>query len=220
MYVLCSIPYHVARPIHFHPQSTSVSFSLFFIFALWWDSSPYNTTHRKVYDVRHEWACHSMFPEHVDPKSDVTRCPIGTTEYGTKPYSSSILNISAMSYGALSDNAIKALNNGARLGSFSHNTGEGGVSKFHREGGDIVWNIGTGYFGCGMGQGEKRVFDPILFKETLESCDGKIKMIEVKLSQGAKPGHGGLLPRGKITKSIAEARKIPVSNTLESHFLI
>jgi glutamate synthase domain-containing protein 2 len=153
-----------------------------------------------------------MFPEHVDPKSDVTRCLIGTAEYGTKPYSSSILNISAMSYGALSDNAIKALNNGARLGSFSHNTGEGGVSKFHREGGDIVWNIGTGYFGCGSGQEEKRVFDPALFKETLDSCDGKIKMIEVKLSQGAKPGHGGLLPRGKITKNIAEARKIPVSN--------
>ena len=172
---------------------------------------------RKVYDVRHEWACHSMFPTHVDPSSSATRTLIGSPAYGTKPYSASILNISGMSYGALGENAIRALNNGAKLGNFYHNTGEGGVSRFHREGGDIVWNIGTGYFGCGAFEGEERVFDPALFKETLDSCDGKIKMIEIKLSQGAKPGHGGLLPKNKITKEIAEARKLPWPCDFDCH---
>jgi len=172
-------------------------------------------TLKKVYDVRHEWACHSMFPTHVDP--DATRCLIGSAAYGTNAYSASIFNISAMSYGALGDNAITALNRGAKLGNFYHNTGEGGVSKFHCEGGDLVWNVGTGYFGCGTNQGDKRIFNPDMFKETLESCNGKIKMIEVKLSQGAKPGHGGLLPKKKITMNIAEARKIPWPAEFDCH---
>jgi glutamate synthase domain-containing protein 2 len=102
------------------------------------------------------------------------------------------------------------LNNGARLGNFFHNTGEGGVSRFHKEGGDIVWNIGTGYFGCGaFGSDDKeRIFYPALFKDTIDGSDGKIKMVEIKLSQGAKPGHGGLLPKSKITPEIADARKL------------
>jgi len=175
-------------------------------------------THRKVYDVRHEWACHSMYPVHVDVEK-ASRLNIGTPEYSTKPYSSSILNISAMSYGALGDHAIRALNNGAKLGNFYHNTGEGGVSRFHKEGGDIVWNIGTGYFGCGAfgSDGIQRVFDPALFKETIDGAAGKIKMIEIKLSQGAKPGHGGLLPKNKITPEIAEARKLSWPPTQDCH---
>jgi glutamate synthase domain-containing protein 2 len=151
------------------------------------------------------------------------RTTVGTVEFGTtKPYSASPLNISAMSYGAISDNAILALNQGAKKGNFFHNTGEGGVSKFHIQGGgDIVWNIGTGYFGCGTAAaaaadaasasadgGNKRVFDPTMFQETLERAQGHVKMIEIKLSQGAKPGHGGLLPKSKISREIAEARRL------------
>jgi len=164
-------------------------------------------TRRNLYDVNTDIACHSMWPKEVEKSS--ARVNIGTEEFGTtKQYSASIFNISAMSYGAISDNAILALNQGAKIGNFYHNTGEGGVSEFHkRPGGDIVWNIGTGYFGCGSG-GDKRVFDPACFLETIDESGGQIKMIEIKLSQGAKPGHGGLLPKAKITESIAKARKL------------
>lgn len=121
-----------------------------------------------------------------------------------------------MSYGALSDRAILALSCGARLGGFSHNTGEGGVSRFHKEGGgDLVWNVGTAYFGCGkFGENGERVFDPDLFKENAQY----VKMIEIKLSQGAKPAHGGMLPKEKITPLIAEARNLsyPVANDCNS----
>lgn len=163
-------------------------------------------TRKNLYNVNSEWICQSMFPKTLS--SEDARHTIGCTEYGTlKPYSSSILNISAMSYGAISENAILALNEGAFMGRFSHNTGEGGISKFHREKqGDLVWNIGTGYFGCGTGT-DKRMFDAPCFQETLEEA-AKVKMIEIKISQGAKPGHGGLLPKGKITKEIADARKL------------
>jgi glutamate synthase domain-containing protein 2 len=173
------------------------------------DTIPFGTRH-DVYETNHTWACHSMWPQKV-VLSDGARFTIGCSEYGTKqPYSSSVLNVSAMSYGAISDNAILALNQGASLGGFYHNTGEGGVSRYHRQGGgDIVWNVGTGYFGCGSGEGENRVFESAMFKETVEECNGQIKMIKIKLSQGTKPGHGGLLPKAKITKEIAEARKLP-----------
>lgn len=121
-----------------------------------------------------------------------------------QPYEASIFNISAMSYGALSKNAIEALNGGAKLGGFYHNTGEGGISPYHlSEGGDLVWQIGTGYFGCRTKDGD---FCPESFREraTLPS----VKMIEIKLSQGAKPGHGGILPAAKITPEIVAIRKV------------
>lgn len=175
-------------------------------------------TRRNVYEIQHEWSCHSMWPHQVTEES-AKRHTIGTAEYGTtKPYSSSVLNISAMSYGAISDNAIQALNQGAKLGGFSHNTGEGGVSRFHKDGGaDIVWNIGTGYFGCGSGEGHHRKFEPTMFQETIDECDGQIKMVELKLSQGAKPGHGGLLPKAKISREIANARKLPFPPVSDCH---
>ena len=122
------------------------------------------------------------------------------------------MNISAMSYGALSDNAILALNGGAKLGNFYHNTGEGGVSRFHLQpGGDIVWNVGTGYFGCRNKDG---TFSSEMFVDTVSKP--QIKMIEIKLSQGAKPGHGGLLPGSKVTEAIAEARGVSVGEDCNS----
>lgn len=166
------------------------------------DSRPFGT----IFDVNrsgYEWMNHSLRPKHVhdiDPriKFGGNRC--------SKPYMCSPLNISAMSYGALSSNAIRALNKGAKMGGFAHNTGEGSLSPYHLEaGGDLIWQIGTGYFGCRTEQGE---FNPELFQQnaTLES----VKMIEVKLSQGAKPGHGGILPAAKLTAEIAEIRKVPM----------
>ena len=178
------------------------------------DTLPFGTR-RDVYAPRHEWACHSMFPKPPikldnDDANYSGRVVIGTSEFGTKrPYSASILNISAMSYGAISDNAILALSAGAKMGNFYHNTGEGGVSKSHKlGGGDLVWNVGTGYFGCGVTNSDGvRVFDEDLFLETLRE-NPTVRMIEVKLSQGAKPGHGGILPKSKITPEIANARKL------------
>lgn len=166
-------------------------------------------TRKNLYADNAEWACHSMFPKHIPLEN--ARHIIGTESWGCKqPYSASILNVSAMSYGAISENAILSLNAGAFYGNFYHNTGEGGVSTFHRKnGGDLVWNIGTGYFGCGIGSGADREFDEEMFKATLNDANGQIKMIEIKISQGAKPGHGGLLPKSKITKEIADARKLP-----------
>ena len=124
----------------------------------------------------------------------------------TQPYSASVFNISAMSFGALSANAIEALNLGARIGGFAHDTGEGGVSRYHREhGGDLIWEIGSGYFGCRNADGS---FNPERFAE--QARDPQIKMIEIKISQGAKPGHGGMLPGAKVTVEIAAARGIPV----------
>ena len=173
-------------------------------------------TRRDLYNVNTDFACHSMWPKHEMKTNNDARVRIGNSDYGTKKfYSASIFNISAMSYGALSDHAILALNSGARLGQFYHNTGEGGVSKYHkRPGGDLVYNIGTGYYGCGtysgVGDGgdNKRIFDEYCFQETIDESNGQIKMIEIKLSQGAKPGHGGLLPKSKITPEIAHARKL------------
>eukprot|EP00980_Cylindrotheca_fusiformis_P019428 scaffold6707_cov114-Cylindrotheca_fusiformis.AAC.2 len=177
-------------------------------------------TRRNVYATNYEWACHSMWPKTVDLDHGA-RCTIGTADFGTtKPYSASVLNISAMSYGAISDNAILALNRGAKMGNFYHNTGEGGVSKSHQAGGgDIVWNVGTGYFGCGITNPKTghREFDADTFQSTINECKGQIKMIEIKLSQGAKPGHGGILPKSKITKEIAEARKLEYPATGDCH---
>jgi glutamate synthase domain-containing protein 2 len=144
---------------------------------------------------------HSMHPKTVKEQSK--RLLIGSSQCSL-PYSASLLNISAMSFGALSSNAIEALNLGAKLGGFAHNTGEGGVSPYHlKHGGDIIWQIGTGLFGC---RNEKGRFDQEKFIK-MANHDA-IKMIEIKLSQGAKPGHGGVLPKAKISAEIAQVRGV------------
>ena len=156
-------------------------------------------TKMDVYSEGYEWLNHSLWPQHI--ATDSTRTTVGGPAC-TKPYSAALLNVSAMSYGALSDNAILALNAGAKMGGFYHNTGEGGMSRFHLEpGADLVWNIGTGYFGCGQSVNGVRTFDPEMFRDNAQrdSC----KMIEIKLSQGAKPAHGGMLPKEKISPAIA-----------------
>ncbi|MDG3041160.1 FMN-binding glutamate synthase family protein [Roseicyclus marinus] len=163
---------------------------------------PFGTL-RNVNEIGHEWINHSMRPTHLD--SGDFRITIGGPDC-TRPYASSVLNISGMSYGALSPNAIEALNKGAHLGSFAHTTGEGGVSRFHRlHGGDLIWQIGSGYFGCRTQDGR---FCPDAFAAT--AAQDQVRMIEIKLSQGAKPGHGGILPGAKVTEAIAEARGVPV----------
>lgn len=156
----------------------------------------------------YEWVAHSMYPVHVDVKD--LRVTIGN-EYCRKPYAASILNIGAMSYGALSKTAIMSLNEGAMLGGFAHNTGEGGISQHHLCGGDLIWQIGTGYFGCRTEEGR---FDPVSFKE--RATLSQVKMIELKLSQGAKPGHGGILPAAKNTAEIAAIRKVEPGTTVFS----
>lgn len=161
-------------------------------------------TFTNVYADYYEFIRHSTRPIDLpDPKS--FRIIIGNDQCA-QPYSASIFNISAMSFGSLSANAIRALNKGAALGNFYHDTGEGSISRYHREfGGDIVWEIASGYFGCRRADGS---FDPDRF--AAQAADPQIKMIELKLSQGAKPGHGGILPGSKVTPEIAETRGIPV----------
>ena len=156
-----------------------------------------------VYQEGFEFISHSMQPApHSDPKN--FRVTIGGPAC-TQPYSASVFNISAMSFGSLSANAIRALNQGAKLGGFYHDTGEGSISPYHREhGGDLVWELGSGYFGCRTEDGK---FDPQRFAE--QACDPQVKMIEIKLSQGAKPGHGGILPKHKVTPEIAQTRGVP-----------
>ncbi len=156
-----------------------------------------------VYQQGYEFINHSLAPVHCDPEA--LRITIGGPSC-KKPYRASILNISAMSYGALSANAIQSLNGGAQLGGFAHNTGEGGLSPHHlAPGGDIIWEIGTGYFSCRDASGK---FDPEKFRE--RAVHPNVKMIEIKLSQGAKPGHGGVLPAKKITPEISAIRGIPM----------
>ncbi|WP_312771268.1 FMN-binding glutamate synthase family protein [Pseudoxanthomonas mexicana] len=157
-----------------------------------------------VYGVDYEWINHSMAPTHVD--SHDFRVVIGAVS--AQPYSASVFNISAMSFGALSANAVRALNEGARRGGFYHDTGEGSISPYHREkGGDLVWEIGSGYFGCRDGQGR---FSEERFVEN--ACSPQVKMIELKLSQGAKPGHGGVLPAAKVSAEIAATRGVPMGH--------
>jgi len=158
--------------------------------------------------VGYEWAAHSIYTQTADVSS--FRVSIGNTSC-KQPYNASILNIGAMSYGALSKTAISSLNNGAKIGKFAHNTGEGGISDYHLQGGDLIWQIGTGYFGCRDKDGN---FDDILFAE--KSHFPQVRMIEIKLSQGAKPGHGGLLPAHKNTPEIAAIRHIAPYMTVHS----
>ncbi len=164
------------------------------------DKRPFGTQ-LDVYEAGYEWINHSIAP--VEHESNDFRITIGQ---GDKAYSASIFNISAMSFGALSANAIRALNRGAKDGGFAHDTGEGSISKYHREhGGDLIWELGSGYFGCRTADGK---FDPVRFKE--QAQDPQVKMVELKLSQGAKPGHGGVLPGPKVTAEIAETRGVQV----------
>src|SRR3990167_3835069 len=150
----------------------------------------------------YEWLNHSVAPTRLD--SHDFRLTIGAER--AQPYSASVFNISAMSFGALSSNAILALNAGARRGGFAHDTGEGSISTHHRvHGGDLIWEVASGYFGCRNDDGS---FNPDKF--AANARDPQVKMIELKLSQGAKPGHGGMLPGPKVTPEIAQARGIPV----------
>jgi glutamate synthase domain-containing protein 2 len=153
----------------------------------------------------YEWINHSMAPTAL--ASHDFRVRIGGGGTGcTQPYDASVFNISAMSFGALSANAILALNGGAKKGGFAHDTGEGSISQHHRvHGGDLIWEIGSGYFGCRHDDGS---FSEERFVENAR--DPQVKMIELKLSQGAKPGHGGVLPGPKVTTEIAAARGVPV----------
>ena len=165
------------------------------------DSNPFGTQ-LDVYSDGYEWINHSI---NAIPFSDVDQNPrikIGGSQC-QKPYMASMFNISAMSFGSLSSNAILALNSGAKLGSFYHNTGEGGLSPYHLQGGDVVWNIGTGYFSCRTDDG-RFCYDQFVKRATLDA----IKMIEIKFSQGAKPGHGGILPKEKVTDEIAAIRLV------------
>jgi glutamate synthase domain-containing protein 2 len=164
------------------------------------DKRPFGT-HYDVYRTEYEWLHHSMAPKPV--AKEPFRILIGGRDC-RHLYSASVFNISAMSFGSISANAIRALNKGAKLGGFAHDTGEGGFSPYHREnGGDIIWEIGTGYFGC---RTEDGAFAPERFAET--AMQDQIKMIEIKLSQGAKPGLGGILPAAKVTREIARIRLV------------
>lgn len=168
------------------------------------DKRPFGTQY-DVYQDQFEWLHHSLAPKPAAPE-DAFRVLIGHPGACTQPYSASLLNISAMSYGALSANAVRALNKGAKAGGFAHDTGEGGVSPYHREfGGDLIWEVGSGYFGC---RNEDGSFSPERFAQA--AADPQIKMVELKLSQGAKPGHGGVLPAAKITPEIAAIRGVPM----------
>lgn len=155
-----------------------------------------------------EWVAHSVYP--VNLKEDDLRVWIGN-HLCKQPYHASIYNIAAMSYGALSKTAIAALNEGAKLGDFAHNTGEGGISKYHLMGGDLIWQIGTGYFGC---RDDKGRFHSLAFRNN--ALRPEVKMIELKLSQGAKPGHGGILPAAKNTAEIASIRQVTPGTTIHS----
>ncbi|NJN50986.1 MAG: FMN-binding glutamate synthase family protein [Gammaproteobacteria bacterium] len=166
------------------------------------DTMPFGTE-RNVYAAGYEWINHSMAPRPLP--AAMPRVTIGGDQCA-QPYDASVLNISAMSFGSLSAAAIRALNLGAQRGGFAHDTGEGGMSEYHLEhGGDLIWEIGSGYFGCRTATG---AFDPQQFSAKAQLPG--VKMIQVKLSQGAKPGHGGVLPAAKVSAEIARARGVPI----------
>jgi glutamate synthase domain-containing protein 2 len=170
-------------------------------------TSPFGT-HMHLNESNYEGIKHSIFPKKVN--EELPRVLVGGPDC-KQPYSASLLNISAMSFGSLSENAIRALNLGAEKGNFYHNTGEGGLTEFHLQGGDVTWQIGTGYFGCRNKDGQ---FDAANFSEKANLP--AVKMIEIKLSQGAKPGHGGVLPAKKNTLQIAKIRGVEPFTTILS----
>ncbi len=175
------------------------------------DNQPFGT-HLDVGAQGYEWVNHSMAPTQL-PTHDFRiwmggqpGAPSPSVEPCTQPYNASVFNISALSFGSLSANAILALNKGAKLGGFAHDTGEGSISAHHRtHGGDLIWEIGSGYFGCRHDDG---TFSDERF--AANATDPQVKLIELKMSQGAKPGHGGILPGQKVTEEIAAARGVPV----------
>ncbi len=172
------------------------------------DTVPFGTI-KNVYETGYEWVNHSLRPLHLKPEG--LRITVGGPDC-TQPYRASILNISAMSFGSLSSNAVLALNQGAKMNNFAHNTGEGGISPYHlREDGELIWQIGTAYFGCRTPEGK---FCPETFAQ--QAIIPNVKMIEIKLSQGAKPGHGGILPAVKLTKEIAEIRHVSMGHDVLS----
>lgn len=172
------------------------------------DSHPMGTE-LNVYSDEYDWLSHSTSPNADAPES--WRKTVGATTCA-QPYDTALLNISAMSFGSLSANAIESLNAGAKMGDFAHTTGEGSISRYHKApGGDLIWQLGSGYFGARAKDGS---FDPVQFKENANRP--QVKMIEIKLSQGAKPGHGGVLPGAKVTEEIAEARQVEVGKTVLS----
>ena len=173
------------------------------------DTMPFGTQ-LDVYKEGYEWINHSISALHFDKVNENPRIHIGSSQC-EKPYDASMFNISAMSFGSLSKNAIIALNNGAKMGKFYHNTGEGGLSPYHLQGGDVVWNIGTGYFSCRNQDGTFN-YDEFVKRATLDN----VKMIEIKFSQGAKPGHGGILPKEKVTDEIAKIRLVEKGNDIVS----
>jgi len=173
-------------------------------------TSPFGTQW-DVYRPGYEWIEHSIFAANPKDLEQEQRILVGGEDC-LKPYLASRLNISGMSFGSLSKNAVLAMNAGAKLGGFAQNTGEGGISPYHLEpGGDLIWQIGTGYFGCRTDEG---TFSPERFqqKATLDN----VKMIEIKISQGAKPGHGGILPASKNTEEIAAIRHVKAHTTVDS----
>jgi glutamate synthase domain-containing protein 2 len=174
------------------------------------DTTPFGTQ-LNVYADGYEWMSHSITPIDFHKMEHNPRVLFGEGRC-TQPYSMSVLNVSAMSFGSLSQNAIEALNGGAKIGGFAHNTGEGGLSPYHlKQGGDLVWQIGTGYFGARDKEGN---FSEEAFKKNAERPT--VKMIEIKLSQGAKPGHGGILPGVKNTPEIAAIRLVTPGTTVFS----
>lgn len=174
------------------------------------DTMPFGTQ-LNVYEEGYEWMSHSIAPKDYLKLDHKPRVIIGNKDC-SQPYSASIFNVSAMSFGSLSGNAIEALNAGAAIGGFAHNTGEGGISAHHiKHGGDLIWQVGTGYFGC---RDENGNFSPTGFAKT--SSLPVVKMIELKLSQGAKPGHGGILPAKKNTPEIAAIRHVVPYTTVYS----
>lgn len=174
------------------------------------DTMPFGTQ-MDVYRAGYEFMNHSLYASHVDEQDTQPRVVVGGPDC-RQPYSASLLNISAMSFGALSKNAVMALNKGAKIGGFAHNTGEGGLSPYHlKYEGDIIWQIGTAYFGCRKPNG--RFCKDTFQKQALLP---QVKMIEIKLSQGAKPGHGGVLPASKNTEEIAAIRHVKPHTTVLS----
>ena len=165
------------------------------------DERPFGTE-RDVNEVGYEYLVHSAAP--VPEPDSPPRVVVGGPDC-SRPYSMALLNVSAMSFGAISANAIRALNAGAAAGGFAHDTGEGGLSPYHLEGkGDLVWELGSGYFGARAKGGD---FDPEMFRE--KAAHVSVRMVSLKLSQGAKPGIGGVLPAAKVTKEIASIRNVP-----------
>lgn len=174
------------------------------------DTMPYGTQF-DVYAEGYEWMAHSIASKDFHKMDHHPRVLVGNKDC-TQPYNASVLNVSAMSFGALSTAAVQALNGGAKIGSFAHNTGEGGISPYHlREGGDLIWQIGTGYFGARDENGD---FSYEIYEKNAKRPE--VKMVEIKLSQGAKPGHGGILPASKNSPEIAAIRHVKPHITIYS----